>query len=105
MVVASIDGGGGGAAWTPVQLQDDVDVRVVVHRRGAAATRAFFGLDLTLITHTKVCAGYNPTQNIESKPGRGRAGPRVYSSSGRLEFSRKPELITIESAPSRLSSS
>ena len=32
-----------GLRRTPGQLQDDVDVRVVIHRRGAAAERAFGG--------------------------------------------------------------
>ena len=66
-------GGGDGAAWTPVQLQDDVDVRVVVHRAGAAAARVFFRLDLTLMT--KIARGLLDSLRfwIETEPWVGGA--------------------------------
>ena len=52
-----------GLRRTPGQLQYDVDVRVVVHRRGAAAARAFFRLDLTLMT--KIARGLLDSTNLD----------------------------------------
>ena len=54
--------GGGGAAWTPVQLQYDVDVRVVVHRRcgpGLPLFRADLPLSIFVIKNR---AGRQTTQ-------------------------------------------
>ena len=56
-------GAAAGAAKTLGQLQYDINVREVVHRRGAAAARAFFRLDLTLMT--KIARGLLDSTNLD----------------------------------------
>ena len=85
-------GAAAGAAKTLGQLQYDVDVRVVVHRDGAAAARAFGG-DLPKLDFCHKLRGVYWTINLEIK-----TQPWVGGTSLLLVFGpfgvmrRKPEL-------------